>query len=124
MDLREPFGEVVVPNGKLESGQLEIQVIGPRPEKTRCGKDILLIRRNAIGWVNYRLSTASLAEGGKSLLHLIKLECHGPQCERLECNRGCCESASPSCRKELDNSDMFMLNVELPAPINFFCKNV
>ena len=84
-------------------------------------KEIPPIRREDIECLNYRFSTASLTEG-ESRLHLFKLEYQDPQCEGLDCNHGCYKAVIPSCRNELDNSDMFMLNVEFTTPVNFVCK--
>ena len=69
----------------------------------------------------FSFSTASLKED-ESLLHLRKLEWQDTQCEGLECNHGRYKAVSESCHTELDNSDMCMLNIEFPAPINFVCK--
>ena len=71
--------------------------------------------------LNYRFTTARLTEGD-SLLHLLKLECQGEECEVLDCEHGCYKAVIGNCHKELDNSDMFMLNVEFPTPTNFVCK--
>ena len=77
--------------------------------------------REDIECLNYRFPTSSLTEGA-SILHLFKLECQDPQFEGLDFNHGRYKAVSPSCRNELDNSDMFMLNIEFPTPINFVCK--
>ena len=69
----------------------------------------------------FSFSTASLKED-ESLLHLRKLEWQDTQCEGLECNHGRYKAVSESCHTELDNSDMYMLNIEFPTPINFVCK--
>ena len=91
------------------------------PDKGRCGKAILLIRCGDIECLDFRFFTAGIAEN-ESLLHMFKLECQGPQCEGLDCNRGCYKEVNQSCHAELDNSDMFMLDIEFPAPGNFVCK--
>ena len=70
---------------------------------------------------NYRFTAASLTEG-ESLLHLRKLECQGEECEGLDCERGCYKAVSENCLLALGNSGMFMLNIELPTPVNFVCK--
>ena len=71
--------------------------------------------------LNFRFPTPSLTEN-ESRLHLFKLECQDPQCEGLECNHGGYKAANEGCHTELDNSDMYMLNIEFPTPINFVCK--
>ena len=113
--------EVVVTNGQLESGQLESHVLSHPPERLGGGKEIRLIMCEDIGCFNFRFSTASLTEG-ESLLHLFKLECQDPQCEGLDCNRGCYKSVIESCHIEVGNSDMCMLNIEFRNPVNFVCK--
>ena len=112
------FDEVVVTNGQLERGQIESQVISSHPGMTSCEKETLLIICGDVGCLNYRYSTASLTEGD-SLLHLFKLECQGPLREGLDCNHGCYKAANQSCHVELDNSDMFMLNIGFPIPGKF-----
>ena len=79
------------------------------------------MRCGYIGCLNYRFTAASLTEG-ESLLHLFKLECRGKECEGLDSEHGCYTAVNENCRIELDNSDMFMLNIEFHSPVNFVCK--
>ena len=79
---------------------------------------MLLIRREDVECLNFRFATSSLTEG-ESLLHLFKLEFPDPRCEGLDCNNGCYKAANQSCHAELDNSDMFMLNIGFPIPGKF-----
>ena len=79
------------------------------------------MRCEDIGCLNYRFTTASLPDV-ESLLHLFKLEYRGPEFEGSDCERGRYKAVSENPHVELDNSDVSMLNIEFPTPINFFCK--
>ena len=79
------------------------------------------MRREDIECLNYRFSTASLTDG-ESLVHLLNLECQGPECECLDCEHGCYKAVNENCLIEPDNYDMFMLNIEFLSPANFVCK--
>ena len=86
--------------------------------KPRSQNEILLTWSVEIECLGFRFPTASLTEG-ESLLHLFKLECQGPKCADLDYKRGCFKAANQACRKILDESDMLMLHIENPTPINF-----
>ena len=58
--LSESFGEVVLPNGQLESGPLAIQVTLSPHKKNIGEKEILLITCADIECLNYRFPKASL----------------------------------------------------------------
>ena len=76
-----------------------------------------------IGSLNYRFPKASLTEDDP-IIHLFKLECQDKEFEGLDCDRGFQKAANESCQTELDNSDMFMLNIEFPNPTNLSGGNV
>ena len=56
--LRGSFGEILSHNGQLDRSQLT----SPPPKKTRCGKEIRLLRSLEIECLNYRPPTACLTE--------------------------------------------------------------
>ena len=84
-------------------------------------KEILLIRCGDIECLNYRFPTSSLTEED-SLLHLPKIERRDKNCECPYCKRGCFEAVIPDCHTELDNSEMFMPQLEFPTPSNSGCR--
>ena len=84
-------------------------------------KEILLFRSRGVACVNCRSPTASLAEG-ESHIHISKLECQDNDCDGLDCNHGCFKSVNPMRRKELDDSEMLLPQLEPFTPINFVCK--
>ena len=55
-------------------------------------------------------------------MHLSKLECQDKNSEGLYCKHGCFKAVNPGCHIELDNSEMFMPQIEFPTPTNFVCR--
>ena len=90
-------------------------------EKHRKQNEIILIRSEDIECRNFWYSAASLKED-ESLLRLFKLVCQGPECEGLNCNHGCYKAVDKDCHQILDESDMFMLHLEFPTPLNYVCE--
>ena len=64
--------------------------------------------------------TESLTEA-ESLLRLSKLECRDIECEGIYFDRGCFKAAIPDRHTGLDNSEMFLPQLEFPAPVNAVC---
>ena len=109
-----------LPGGKNGNGLLVIQESKSLPGKPLKTKEIILVRADGIECLNFRFPTSSLTDGG-NLLHLFILTCQGPECEDLICNHGCYRAVSKDCRKILDETEMFTLHIEFPAPLNFVC---
>ena len=83
---------------------------------------ILIFRNVETECPNYRFHTASFGKCG-TLLRIFKLECQGGECRGLDCNRGRSESVNKKRRKLLDESEMFLPELDFARPLNFVCKD-
>ena len=92
------------------------------PQKIPLGnKEVILVRDGDIECLNLRFYTESLTNH-ESLLHLFILTCETLGCEDLVCGHGCYKAVNKDCRKVLEESDMFMMFIEFPVPLNSICK--
>ena len=88
-------------------------------KESSCSKhEILLTRAEEIAGRNFRFNPISLTEE-ETLLHVFQLVCGDPSCEEPDCGRGVYKAVSKDCHKDLDESDMCMLFIEFPNPVNF-----
>ena len=60
--------------------------------------------------------------GGASRLRVSELECHYGDCAGLDCTHGCFKAVNNECHKELDESEMFLPQLDFSAPVNSVCK--
>ena len=93
----------------------------PMPEKKKSvrKKEASLVTAGEVENLNFRFTMDSLTDE-VDLLHLLLLTCHYEDCEGAFCSKhGTFRAVNPACRKNLDESDMFMPYVESLAPINF-----
>ena len=118
---REAFLENVAPVGQLESGLLLSRELKTPQEITRKDKEVLLVRADDTECLNFRFTAESLTKDW-SLLRLFILTCETPDFEDLICNRGCYKAVSRDCHKVLDESDMLLMFIGFPTPLNFLCK--
>ena len=114
--LREAFLGNAAPGGQPESGLLVSQEL-KTPGKSSENKDVLLVRVEDIECLNFRFPTESLTKD-ESLLLLFILTCENPDCADLVCDHGRYKAVRKDCRKVLDESDMFMMSIEFPTPLN------
>ena len=118
--MREAFVEVLDPGRQMDFVlPISQEVILPRtnPKKEKA---ILLVRAEEIECLNFRFTTESLTSG-EIVLRLFVLTRDAPNCEELICNRGSYRGVRPKCRKILYESDMFMLQIDIRAPLHFLC---
>ena len=69
----------------------------------------------------FSFNSSNLTEA-ESLLHVFQFVCGDPLCVATDCGRSVYKSVSKECRKNLDESDMFMMFIEFLTPVNFVCK--
>ena len=116
--LRESFvGSLKEPDGQIEPDLTISQEIILPVKKEKKNKAVGLVRAEDIECLNFRFTTDSLTEE-ESLLHMFLLTCGREGCEELVCDRGTFRAANPSCRKNLDESDMFMHFIDFLTPVN------
>ena len=111
----------VAPVGQPESGLLASQELKTPQEIPRGDKEVLLVRADDIECLNFRFPTGSLAKD-ESLIRLFILTCETLGCEDLVFAHGCYKAVNKDCHKVLDESDMFMMFVEFPTPLNLLRK--
>ena len=121
--LLEVFVGDVEPGGQNETGLIVSQESIAPVGKHRKPNGIILMMSGEIECRNFPPSMASLTEG-ESTSRLFKLVCRGPKCAGLNCNHGCYKAVGEDRRKILDESDMFILHIVSPAPLNGFCRNL
>ena len=66
------------------------------------------------------LATGNLTKD-ESLLRLFLLTRDRGNCEELVCNHGTYRETTPECHKSLDETDMFMTEIDFTTPLNFLC---
>ena len=89
----------------------------------RGNREVLLVRAEDIECVYFRFPAESLTMG-ESPLHIFILTCETLGFEDLVCDHGCYKSANKDRHKVLDESEMFMMFVEFPTPLNLYARNV
>ena len=62
-----------------------------------------------------------VGQAEKAPLHHIVLTCGHPNSGGLICNLGKFRESGPNFHKVLDESDMFMLQIDIRAPLHFLC---
>ena len=68
---------------------------------------------------NFRFAPTSI-----TISRFFQLVCDGPSHEEPDCGRGAYEAVSKYCRKELDESDTFVLFIEFRTPVNLYLGDV
>ena len=86
------------------------EVILPE-KKEKEKKEVYLSRTGDLECLNFLFTTDSLT-AGKSLLHLFLLTCGRGGCQETFRDHCTYRAVSPSCHKDLDETDMFMIFID------------
>ena len=97
-----------VPGGQMEQNLAISQEVILPEKKEKEKKEAFLSRAEDLECLNFRFATDSLTED-KSLLRLFLLTCGREGCHETFRDRGTYRAVSPSCHKDLDETDMFIL---------------